>query len=128
MLKDQLFKTSRLQFDNWLLGIEKFSGLSRNRPQGTHCEQPHPQGTWPRKGGKSALRTRLLVECSDHSNNLTKKKKTVRRDSKYSSAYSQLKAAKSHETWHLKHRQDTKQFTNVYNLSQSVRNIYLIMK
>ena len=33
LLKDQLFKISRLQFDNWLLGDEKFSGLWRNRPQ-----------------------------------------------------------------------------------------------
>ena len=30
ILKDQLFKTSQLQFDNWLLGPEKCSGLSRN--------------------------------------------------------------------------------------------------
>ena len=34
MLKDQLLKTSGLQFDNWLFGTEKFTGLSRNRPQG----------------------------------------------------------------------------------------------
>ena len=33
MLKDQLFKISRLQFDNWLFGPENFSGPSRNRPQ-----------------------------------------------------------------------------------------------
>ena len=33
MLKDQLFKTNGLQFDNWRLGPEKFAGLSRNRPQ-----------------------------------------------------------------------------------------------
>ena len=33
MLKDQLFKTSGLQFDNWLFGSEKFSGHSTNRPQ-----------------------------------------------------------------------------------------------
>ena len=32
MLKDQIFKTSRLQFDDWLSEPEKFSGLSRNRP------------------------------------------------------------------------------------------------
>lgn len=32
ILKDHLFKTSQLQFDNWLLGPEKFSGLSRNNP------------------------------------------------------------------------------------------------
>ena len=32
MFKDQLFKTSGLQFDNWLSRPEKFSGLSRNRP------------------------------------------------------------------------------------------------
>ena len=31
MSKDQLFKTSGLQFDNWLFGPGKFSGLSRNR-------------------------------------------------------------------------------------------------
>ena len=31
-LKDQLFKTSGLQFDNWLFRPEKFSGLFRNRP------------------------------------------------------------------------------------------------
>ena len=31
MLKDHLFKTSALQFDNGLFGPEKFSGLSRNR-------------------------------------------------------------------------------------------------
>ena len=34
MLKDQRFKTSGLQFDNWLFGPEKFSGLSRDRPLG----------------------------------------------------------------------------------------------
>jgi len=33
MLKDQLFKSSGLQFDNWLYGPEKLSGLSINRPQ-----------------------------------------------------------------------------------------------
>ena len=32
-LKDQRFKPSGLQFDNWLFGPEKFSGLSRNRPR-----------------------------------------------------------------------------------------------
>ena len=32
MLKDQIFKTNELPFDIWLLGPEKFSGLSRNRP------------------------------------------------------------------------------------------------
>ena len=31
-LKDQLFKASVLQFDQWFFGPEKFSGLSRNRP------------------------------------------------------------------------------------------------
>ena len=31
--KGQVFKTTGLQFDNWLFGPEKFSGLSRNRPQ-----------------------------------------------------------------------------------------------
>ena len=35
MIKDQLFKTRRLQFDKWLFGPEKFSGLSRNRPLST---------------------------------------------------------------------------------------------
>ena len=33
MFKDQLFKTSGLQFDNWLFGPEKFWGPLRNRPQ-----------------------------------------------------------------------------------------------
>ena len=33
VLKDQLLKTSGLQFGNWLSGLEKFSGLSRNRPR-----------------------------------------------------------------------------------------------
>ena len=33
ILKGQPFKTSRLQFDNWLFGPNKFSGLSRNRSQ-----------------------------------------------------------------------------------------------
>ena len=33
MLKQQLFKISRLQFDDWLFGPKKFSGLSRNKPQ-----------------------------------------------------------------------------------------------
>ena len=32
ILKDQLFKTSRLKFDNCVFWPEKFSGLSRNRP------------------------------------------------------------------------------------------------
>jgi len=32
MLKDQLLKTTRLNFDNCLFGPEKFSGLSRNSP------------------------------------------------------------------------------------------------
>ena len=31
ILKDQLFKTSGLQFSNWLFGPENFSTLSRNR-------------------------------------------------------------------------------------------------
>ena len=35
-LKDQLFKTSGLQFYNWHFGPEKFSGLSINRPQVTN--------------------------------------------------------------------------------------------
>ena len=30
--RDQLFKTSGLQFENWLFAPEKFSELSRNRP------------------------------------------------------------------------------------------------
>jgi len=34
MQKDQLFKTSGLQFNNYLFGPEKFSGLSRNGPLG----------------------------------------------------------------------------------------------
>ena len=33
MLKDRLFKTSRLKFDNWLLGPEKFPGIPRNTPR-----------------------------------------------------------------------------------------------
>ena len=33
MLKDPLFKTRGLQFDNWLFGPEKITGRSRNRPQ-----------------------------------------------------------------------------------------------
>ena len=31
-LKEELFKTGGLQFDNWFFGPEKFSGLLRNRP------------------------------------------------------------------------------------------------
>ena len=38
MLKDQLFKTSRLQFDKRLFGPEKFPGPSRNRPLVPCCE------------------------------------------------------------------------------------------
>ena len=33
MLKDRLFKRSRLKFDNWLFRLEKFSELSGNKPQ-----------------------------------------------------------------------------------------------
>ena len=33
MLKDRLFKRSRLKFDNRLLGPEKFPDIPRNRPQ-----------------------------------------------------------------------------------------------
>ena len=33
MLKDQLFKTSRLKFDTRFFEREKFSGLSTNKPQ-----------------------------------------------------------------------------------------------
>ena len=33
MLKDQLVKTSAFQFDNWVLGLEMFLGLSMRRPQ-----------------------------------------------------------------------------------------------
>ena len=33
VLKDQLFKTSGLQFVNWLFGPERFSEPSKNRPQ-----------------------------------------------------------------------------------------------
>ena len=32
MFKDQLFKTSRMQFDRWLFGTKKFMGFSRKRP------------------------------------------------------------------------------------------------
>jgi len=38
MLKDQFFKTSGLHFDKWLFGSEKFSGVSRNRPQVTYSK------------------------------------------------------------------------------------------
>ena len=38
-LKDQLFKTSGLQFDNWLFRPKKFPGLSRNRPQAAILER-----------------------------------------------------------------------------------------
>ena len=38
MLKDQLFKKSRLKFDNWLFGPEKLWGLSRNRPQARYFD------------------------------------------------------------------------------------------
>ena len=31
MIKDQLFKTNELHFDNWLFVPETFTGLSRNR-------------------------------------------------------------------------------------------------
>ena len=40
MLKDHLFKTSGFQFNNWLFGPEKFSGLSRNRPQASIIIKP----------------------------------------------------------------------------------------
>ena len=33
MLYDQLFKTSGLQFYDWLFEPERLSGISRNRPQ-----------------------------------------------------------------------------------------------
>ena len=32
MFKDQLFKTSGMQFDRWLFGTKKFMGFSRKRP------------------------------------------------------------------------------------------------
>ena len=35
VLKDQLFETSGLQFDNWRLRPEKFSRLLRNSPKGS---------------------------------------------------------------------------------------------
>ena len=38
ILKGQPFKTSKFQFDNWLFGPNKFSGLSRNRPQDRKTE------------------------------------------------------------------------------------------
>ena len=39
VLKDQLFKTSGLQFGNWLFGPERFSEPSKNRPQITQRTQ-----------------------------------------------------------------------------------------
>ena len=33
MFKEHLFKTSGLEFGNWLFGQENFMGLSRNRTQ-----------------------------------------------------------------------------------------------
>ena len=44
VLKGQRLKTGRLQFDNGLSGPEKFSGLSRNRPQACdilRCKSSH---------------------------------------------------------------------------------------
>ena len=32
MFKDQLFKVSGLQFDNWLFGPKKFSGFEKRSP------------------------------------------------------------------------------------------------
>ena len=43
MLKDQLFKTSRLRFDNWLRRSKRFSGLSWNRPRIFHFRS---KGKW----------------------------------------------------------------------------------
>ena len=40
MFKYQLFKPSRLRFDNWPFGPEKFSGHSRNRPLQLFIESP----------------------------------------------------------------------------------------
>ena len=37
--KGQVLKTIGLQFDNWLFGPEKVSGLSRNRPQFCRTER-----------------------------------------------------------------------------------------
>ena len=44
-LKDQLFETSGPQFDNWLFGPEKFSGLSGNGPQSQKLERWKTLGT-----------------------------------------------------------------------------------
>ena len=57
LLKDQLFKTGGLRFDNWLYGPEKFLELSRNRETG-----PRPC---------SGAVTSLVTSCSHCSAQLT---------------------------------------------------------
>ena len=57
LLKDQLFKTGGLHFDNWLFGPEKFQELSRNREIG-----PKPC---------SGAVTYLVTNCSHCSAQLT---------------------------------------------------------
>ena len=57
VLKDQLFKTSGLQLDNWLFGPEKLSGLSQNQPRSQGLSFSHKR-EWEDERRKS-LKTRL---------------------------------------------------------------------
>ena len=63
MFKDQLFKRRRLQFDDSIFGLEKFSGLSRNgRWPGSL--RPLKERPWERDCGK--LRNICMVAHQRH--------------------------------------------------------------
>ena len=59
MLRDQLFKTSGLQFDNRLFGPEKHTGLQTNR--GPFLKSPE-NSFWARKAIRKTS-TRLFCEA-----------------------------------------------------------------
>ena len=63
MLKDQLFKTSGLQFDNWLLGPEKFS-KRRNRHQSPRLFLAPSQYQFPTDSFPSHQPTETTFNCT----------------------------------------------------------------
>ena len=57
MLKGQLLKTSGLQFDKWLFGPEKFSGLSKPDPRSFHIVERRRTGCEMYKNEKRTCKT-----------------------------------------------------------------------
>ena len=68
MLKDPISKTSGWQFHKWLLGPEKFSGLSRNGPKvciRDNClNRPFPSSCLPSLQSESKCEVFVMIISS----------------------------------------------------------------